>query len=120
MPNYPDLKKAYRLWLLGGFGLLGRHRVYLGKPRSARIWRCSLGVLGVGALLDLVFLPWLVKRMHMIERIQQLKAEIERTAAWREELARAQKYEEAAYNRDKEQLLRRELERLRKELSGSR
>ena len=35
---------------------------------------------------------------------------------WREELARKQKYEEAAFNRDKQKLLNRELARLRLKL----
>ncbi|RYZ23085.1 MAG: TM2 domain-containing protein [Chitinophagaceae bacterium] len=120
MPAKPSLKTAYKWWLLGAFGLLGLHRRYLRKPRTATFWLCTAGCFGIGALLDLFLLPWLVKRIHMINRLQQLQAEIEKTAALREQLAAAQQYEEAAFNRDKELLLRRELEKCRRALARRR
>ena len=52
----------------------------------------------------------------MIEKIKQLQKELEATKAWKEKLAEAQKYEEAAYNRDKENLLTAEIEKLRARL----
>jgi hypothetical protein len=116
MPERISLQHAYKLWLYSGFGLLGLHRRYLCKPRTARLWMYTLGVFGVGAALDLFFLPWLVKRMHMIDKIKELQAELEKTAVWREELARAQKYEEAAYNRDKELLLKKKIAGLKRRL----
>ncbi|TCJ13285.1 TM2 domain-containing protein [Flaviaesturariibacter flavus] len=116
MPAPPSLQQAYKWWLLGGFGLLGLHRRYLRKPRTAMLWLCTAGFFGIGALLDLFLLHWLVNRMHMIHRIKELQSEIEKTAAHREQLAAAHQYEEAAYNRDKELLLRRRLEQLRLQL----
>lgn len=76
----------------------------------------SLGLLGLGAFADLIFLKWLVKRYNMIQKLNELQKELLSTEQWREELARKQKYEEAAYNRDKERLLRREMARLRLKL----
>jgi predicted phosphohydrolase len=73
----------------------------------------NAGVFGLGALADLILLKWLVKRYNMIQKLNELQKELLGTEQWREELARKQKYEEAAYNRDKEKLLRREMARLR-------
>lgn len=106
--------------MLGLFGLLGLHRRYLGKRRTALLWLCTAGLFGMGALLDLFLLPWLVKRMHMLQQIKELEAEIAQTASFREQLAQAQKYEEAAYNRDKEKLLRRKVQELRRQLATRR
>ena len=44
---------AYLLWLLSGFGVLGFHRFYLGKPLSGLLWMFTLGLGGVGSLYDL-------------------------------------------------------------------
>lgn len=77
---------------------------------------CTLGVFGLGALADLLFLKWLVNRYNMIQKLNELQKELLSTEQWREDLARQQKYEEAAYNRDKERLLKREMARLRLKL----
>ncbi|MDR2344173.1 MAG: TM2 domain-containing protein [Spirochaetaceae bacterium] len=44
---------AYLFWLLSGFGVLGFHRFYLGKPLSGFLWMCTLGLGGFGSLYDL-------------------------------------------------------------------
>jgi TM2 domain-containing membrane protein YozV len=44
---------AYLLWLLSGFGVLGFHRFYLGKPLSGLLWMFSLGLAGIGSLYDM-------------------------------------------------------------------
>jgi TM2 domain-containing membrane protein YozV len=116
MAKRKSVKRAYLYWLLGLFGCLGLHRFYLRKRKTAVVWMFSLGLLGLGALADLLFLKWLVKRYNMIQKLNELQSELLRTEQWREELARKQKYEEAAYNRDKEKLLRREMARLRLKL----
>lgn len=59
---------------------------------------------------------WPLKRYNMIQRLTELQRELLGAEQWREELARQQKYEEAACNRDKERLLRREMARLRLKL----
>jgi len=45
---------GYLLWL---FGFLGSHRFYYGKPVSGTIWFFTLGLLGVGWLIDLFLIP---------------------------------------------------------------
>jgi type IV secretory pathway ATPase VirB11/archaellum biosynthesis ATPase len=47
---------AYLLWLLSGFGVLGFHRFYLGKPLSALLWMFTGGLAGLGSLYDLITL----------------------------------------------------------------
>lgn len=45
---------GYLLWL---FGFLGAHRFYYGRPVSGTLWFCTLGLLGIGWLIDLVLIP---------------------------------------------------------------
>lgn len=52
----------------------------------------------------------------MIQKLNEVQKELLGTEQWREELARKQRYEEAAYNRDKERLLGCEMARLRLKL----
>ncbi|HEY5311438.1 MAG TPA: TM2 domain-containing protein [Pirellulales bacterium] len=45
---------GYLLWL---FGITGAHRFYFGKPITGTIWFFTLGLLGIGWLIDLVLIP---------------------------------------------------------------
>ncbi len=45
---------GYLLWI---FGFLGAHRFYYGKPVSGTIWLLTLGLLGVGWLVDIFLIP---------------------------------------------------------------
>ena len=45
---------GYLLWL---FGFLGAHRFYYGRPVSGTIWLFTLGLLGIGWLIDLFLIP---------------------------------------------------------------
>src|SRR5690606_22521558 len=45
---------GYLLWI---FGFLGSHRFYYGKPISGTIWFFTLGLLGVGWIIDLFLIP---------------------------------------------------------------
>ncbi len=56
---YPEknthLKRiGYILWI---FGFTGSHRFYFGKPITGTIYFCTLGLLGVGWLIDLFLIP---------------------------------------------------------------
>lgn len=51
-----SLAVGYLLWL---FGFTGAHRFYFGKPVSGTIWFFTLGLLGVGWLIDLFLMPGL-------------------------------------------------------------
>jgi len=45
---------GYVLWL---FGFTGSHRFYYGKTVSGLIWFLTLGLLGIGWLVDLFLIP---------------------------------------------------------------
>ena len=54
-PNDTHRKSiGYILWL---FGFTGSHRFYYGKPISGTIWFFTLGLLGIGWLIDLFLIP---------------------------------------------------------------
>jgi len=45
---------GYLIWL---FGFMGSHRFYFGKSISGTIWFFTLGLLGIGWLIDLFLIP---------------------------------------------------------------
>jgi TM2 domain-containing membrane protein YozV len=45
---------GYILWI---FGFLGAHRFYYGKPVSGTIYFFTLGLLGIGLIIDLFLIP---------------------------------------------------------------
>lgn len=45
---------GYVIWL---FGFTGAHRFYYGKPLTGTLWFCTLGLLGVGWLVDFFLIP---------------------------------------------------------------
>ena len=53
--NDTHLKSVgYILWI---FGFTGAHRFYYGRPISGTIWFFTLGLLGIGWLIDLFLIP---------------------------------------------------------------
>ncbi len=45
---------GYVLWI---FGFTGAHRFYYGRPVTGTIWFFTLGLLGIGWLIDLFLIP---------------------------------------------------------------
>jgi TM2 domain-containing membrane protein YozV len=45
---------GYLLWI---FGFTGAHRFYYGRPITGAIWFFTLGLLGIGWLIDLFLIP---------------------------------------------------------------
>jgi len=45
---------GYILWI---FGFIGAHRFYFGRPVTGTIWFFTLGLLGIGWLIDLFLIP---------------------------------------------------------------
>lgn len=73
-----SLAVAYLLWTLGFFGvpfgfpgLHGIHRFYCRKPLSGTFWLLSFGVLGIGQLIDLFFIPRMVEEANQPLRLQE-------------------------------------------------
>ncbi len=60
-PQRLSTARAYLLWCLCFLGLCGVQRLYVGKVTSGLIWLITLGLLGVGQLLDLFWIPQMVR-----------------------------------------------------------
>jgi len=52
---------GYLLWI---FGFIGAHRFYFGKPISGAIWFFTLGLLGIGWLVDLFLIPSMYRQAN--------------------------------------------------------
>ncbi|MFA5515218.1 MAG: TM2 domain-containing protein [Desulfuromonadales bacterium] len=52
--NTHSMAMGYLLWL---FGFTGAHRFYFGRPVTGTIWFLTLGLLGIGWLIDLFLIP---------------------------------------------------------------
>jgi len=53
---------GYILWI---FGFTGSHRFYFGKPISGTVYFFTLGLLGIGWLIDLFLIPSLSRRADL-------------------------------------------------------
>lgn len=53
-PNTHSMMIGYLLWI---FGFTGAHRFYYGRPITGTIWFFTLGLLGIGWIIDLVLIP---------------------------------------------------------------
>ncbi len=66
---------GYILWL---FGFTGSHRFYYGKPISGTIWFFTLGLLGIGWLIDLFLIPSMDRQADLRFRASRINY----TVAW--------------------------------------
>jgi len=66
---------GYILWI---FGFTGSHRFYFGKPISGTIYFFTLGLLGIGWLIDLFFIPGLNRQASLRFRA----GSVDYTLAW--------------------------------------
>jgi TM2 domain-containing membrane protein YozV len=79
MNDTPDTTHSklvgYILWL---FGFTGSHRFYYGKPVSGTIWFFTLGLLGIGWLIDVFLIPAMNREADLRFRIGRVNY----TVAW--------------------------------------
>ena len=66
---------GYILWI---FGFTGSHRFYYGKPVSGTLYFCTLGLLGIGWLIDLLLIP----AMDREADLRFKEGPIDYTVAW--------------------------------------
>lgn len=66
---------GYILWLVG---FTGAHRFYYGKPVTGTLWFFTLGLLGIGWLIDLFLIPSMDREADLRFRA----GEINYTVAW--------------------------------------
>ena len=78
MDRYDDthsLLVGYVLWI---FGILGAHRFYFGRPVSGTIYLFTLGLLGIGWIIDLFLMPYLERTADR----RYVAGEVNYTIAW--------------------------------------
>lgn len=56
---------AYLLWLLCFAGLCGIHRIYSGRVITGLIWLFTLGLLGIGQIIDLFLVPSMIRTANL-------------------------------------------------------
>lgn len=66
---------GYILWL---FGFMGAHRFYYGKPITGTIWFFTLGLLGVGWVIDL----FLIRSMSRTADRHYKSGKVDYNVAW--------------------------------------
>ena len=66
---------GYILWI---FGFTGAHRFYYGKPVTGTIWFFTLGLLGIGWLIDLFLIPGMDREADLRFRAGR----VDYTVAW--------------------------------------
>ncbi|MBU0908711.1 MAG: NINE protein [Proteobacteria bacterium] len=66
---------GYILWI---FGFTGSHRFYYGKPISGTIYFCTLGLLGIGWLIDFFLIPAMDRQADLRFK----KGKIDYSVAW--------------------------------------
>jgi TM2 domain-containing membrane protein YozV len=74
---------AYLLWALSGFGALGLHRFYIGKPLSGLLWMFTGGLAGIGSLYDLFTLGTQVDAANFRRAALGMAAGGQRGGGWR-------------------------------------
>ena len=67
-----DVGLAYFFWVIGGLGVLGFHRFYLGKVGTGLLWLFTGGLGGFGAFIDLFRIPSLVHEANLRIRYEQV------------------------------------------------
>ena len=65
---------TYLLWFLGGLGILGLHRFYLGRWPTGLLWLLTGGVVGIGAFLDLLAIPQMVQVENLSRKLLEQAA----------------------------------------------
>lgn len=66
---------GYITWI---FGFMGAHRFYFGKPLTGTLWFFTLGLLGIGWIIDLFFIPSMAREADTRFRV----GKVDYSIAW--------------------------------------
>jgi TM2 domain-containing membrane protein YozV len=75
MPNTHSVAVGYILWV---FGFVGSHRFYYGKTKTGILYFFTLGLLGIGWIVDLFLIPSMDKEAD----VKYVEGDINYTIAW--------------------------------------
>mgnify|MGYP006266028627 CR=1 FL=1 len=64
---------AYLLWLPSLIGLCGLYYFYLNKPGKGIIWLFTVGIFGIGALIDLFTLGGQVENRNTKTELSEMR-----------------------------------------------
>lgn len=64
---------SYILWLVCLGGICGLHRFYLGRPWTGLLWLLTVGLLGIGQLIDLFLIPGMVRDENFERRVGRME-----------------------------------------------
>lgn len=70
-----NIPLGYILWI---FGFTGSHRFYYGKPITGTIWFFTLGLCGIGWLIDIFLIPGMERQADR----RYVPGRIDYTFAW--------------------------------------
>ncbi|NMG38461.1 NINE protein [Chelativorans sp. ZYF759] len=65
---------AYLLLLLGLVGFCGLHRFYTGRFKTGLLWLLTLGLLGIGQIIDIFLVPSMVREANLEHRVDNLES----------------------------------------------
>lgn len=69
------LSVAYFLWI---FGFMGAHRFYFGRWITGTLWFFTLGLFGIGWIIDFFLIPW----MRQTANVTYTKGTYNYSIAW--------------------------------------
>lgn len=66
---------AYLLWALCLLGICGAHRFYTGRWITGLIWFFTVGLLGIGQIIDLFLIPGQVRAANLDDQMEAIITE---------------------------------------------
>jgi len=64
---------AYVLLALGLIGFCGLHRFYAGRFGTGLLWLLTLGLLGIGQIIDIFLVPSMIREANLERRVETLE-----------------------------------------------